>query len=238
VDPDQPFNVADFATHARAVLDELATGDGVALLVGGTGLYLRTIARGLDTTALPSDPSIRERLEAELAAGGLVPLVRRLEALAPTRSATIDLRNPRRVVRALEIAELIGDQPLPAPLGYPGPSAWIGLQLAPAEHRRRVEARARSQFATGLLEEARDLRERFDPSLPSFSAIGYREAWAVLDGKLTLDAAVDLDVQRNVRFAKRQSTWFRAEPGIGWLDAAGSSLDAAARTVVASLLER
>ncbi len=63
------------------------------------------------------------------------------------------------------------------------------------------------------------MRARFDPTLPAFSAIGYREAWAVLDGELTRDAAIELDVRRNVGFAKRQSTWFRSEPGITWLDA-------------------
>ena len=69
------------------------------------------------------------------------------------------------------------------------------------------------------IDEARALRERFDPSLPAFSAIGYREAWAVLDGELTRDAAIELDARRNVAFAKRQRTWFRSEPDITWLDA-------------------
>ena len=71
----------------------------------------------------------------------------------------------------------------------------------------------------GLIDEARALRERFDPGLPAFSAIGYREAWAVIDGELSRDAAIELDARRNVAFAKRQRTWFRAEPDIDWLDA-------------------
>ena len=79
--------------------------------------------------------------------------------------------------------------------------------------------RARAQFDAGLIDEARGLRDRFDPGLPAFSAIGYREAWAVLDGELTRDAAIDLDAQRNLAFSKRQRTWFRSEPDITWLDA-------------------
>jgi len=228
VEPDQPFSVADFVAHAEDVLSSLASDDGVAILAGGTGLYLRAVARGLDTVALPSDPEVRARLETDLLRDGLPALVTRLETLAPTLAARVDRRNKRRVVRALEIAEIVGDVALPPPRGYPGPAIWLGLTVEPATHARWIATRAHTQFDAGLLEEARALRERFDPVLPAFSAIGYREAWAVLDGALTLDAAIALDAGRNVAFAKRQRTWFRAEPGITWLDATnGLPVDAA-----------
>ena len=160
---------------------------------------------------------------AELEANGLDPLVDRLRQLAPTRAAQIDLRNPRRVVRALEIAELQGDAGVPEPLGYDGPVAWLGLTVEPGIHERWIAERARDQFDAGLIDEARALRERFDPSLPAFSAIGYREAWAVLDGELTHEAAIELDAKRNVAFAKRQRTWFRSEPGIEWINSTSTS---------------
>jgi len=219
VDPDRPFSVADFVTHVTSVLADIGRQGGVAILAGGTGLYLRAIARGLDTDALPNDPVVRARLEAELVADGLESLVGRLTTLAPGLAATVDLRNPRRVVRALEIAELQGDAPRPPERGYPGPLLWLGLQVDPAIHQKRISARARAQFDAGLMDEAGALRTRFDAALPAFSAIGYREAWAVLDGELTRDAAIELDAQRNTAFAKRQRTWFRAEPDITWLDA-------------------
>ena len=135
VDPDEPFSVADFVRHARTALAGIAERDGVAILAGGTGLYLRAVARGLDADALPSDPEVRARLEAELSTNGLDPLVERLRRLAPTRAAQIDLRNPRRVVRALEIAELQGDAGVPEPLGYDGPVAWLGLTVEPGDPR-------------------------------------------------------------------------------------------------------
>jgi tRNA dimethylallyltransferase len=219
VEPDEPFSVADFTRHAREVLAGLGERDAVAILAGGTGLYLRAVARGLDADALPSDPDVRARLEAQLEAEGLEPLVERLRDLAPSHAARVDLRNPRRVVRALEIAELSGDAGPPAPLGYDGPSTWIGLSVDAPTHARWIAERARAQFDAGLIDEAAALRERFDPGLPAFSAIGYREAWAVLDGELSRDAAIELDAKRNVAFAKRQRTWFRAEPGIDWIDA-------------------
>ena len=221
VDPHEAFTVADFARHARGVLAGIAGQQGIAILAGGTGLYLRAVARGIDTDALPSDPAVRASLEAELTTSGLVPLAARLQALAPTLAARVELRNPRRVVRALEMAELAGDVLPPEPHGYPGPSLWLGLVLDSADHASRIAVRARAQFDTGLIEEARALRERFDPGLPAFSAIGYREAWAVVDGRLTRAAAVEEDIRRNIAFAKRQRTWFRAEPGIEWCDAGG-----------------
>lgn len=220
VDPDEPFTLADFTAHALQALAGIAERGGLAILVGGTGLYLRAVARGIDTDALPADPRLRAELEQEFSRDGLEALVTRLQAAAPLRAARTDLRNPRRVVRALEIAELEGDREPPQPRGYDGPTHWVGLALDHATQREWIAARARAQFEAGLVEEARALRERFDPTLPAFSAIGYREAWSVLDGTMSIEAAIAEDARRNVGFAKRQRTWFRSEPGIEWLDAA------------------
>ena len=223
VEPDQPFSVADFAEHARGALAGIRGRGRLAILVGGTGLYLRAVARGIATDVLPSDPAIRAALEAELVDTGLPALVERLHSVAPKRVARIDLRNPRRVVRALEIATIDGGTGrLPAPRGYDGPVAWIGLALDRTTHLAWIATRAHAQFEAGLVEEARALRERFDPALPAFSAIGYREAWAVLDGGLSREQAIEEDARRNASFAKRQGTWFRAEPDIEWLGASAA----------------
>jgi tRNA dimethylallyltransferase len=230
VDPDQPFSVADFTRHARSALEDIAARGGTAILVGGTGLYLRAVARGLDTEALPSDAAVRARVEAELETEGLEAAAARLRARAPLLASRIDLANPRRVARALEIAELRGDAPPPPPLGYDGPVSWLGLRLAPNVHRQWIARRAREQFDAGLVEEARALRERYDPALPAFSAIGYREAWAFLDESLTYHQAIELDARRNEQFAKRQATWFRSERDIEWLDATADPLPRALET--------
>ena len=234
VEPDEPFSVVDFVRHAREALTSIAAQDGVAILAGGTGLYLRAVAGGLDADALPFDRDVRARIEAGLERDGLAPAVARLQEIAPRLASRIDLANPRRVARALEIAELRGDAPPPPPTGYGGPVAWLGLRAPADVHRGWIANRAREQFEAGLVEEARALRERFDPALPAFSAIGYREAWAVLDGDLTREAAIELDAKRNVAFAKRQATWFRREREIEWLDAASDTVPhalAAARAV-------
>jgi tRNA dimethylallyltransferase len=231
VDPDEPFSVVDFRAHALDALASLGSRGGVGILAGGTGFWLRAVARGLDTEALPSDAGLRASLEADLGREGLPALVDRLRVQAPSLAATVDPRNPRRVVRALEIAALRGDAPRPAPVGYPGEILTLLLDVDPEEHRRRIIERARAQFDTGLVDEARALRERYDPALPAFSALGYREAWAVLDGLLGEEAAIELDARRTIAFARRQRTWFRREPGIR-LDASTDPAPAALELVL------
>jgi tRNA dimethylallyltransferase len=222
VDPDEPFTVADFVAHADGVLDRLSTSGAIAILAGGTGLYLRAVARGLRPDARPRDPGIRAEIDARLARGELDQLATELRALAPGLARSIDIRNPRRLARALEVARLAGDLPPAPPAGYDGPVAWLGLRLPHDLHARRIRERAAAQFAAGLIEEAAGLRARFDPGLPAFTAIGYHEAWAVIDGELSLEDAIELDAHRNLQFARRQRTWFRAEREIEWLDAAAA----------------
>jgi tRNA dimethylallyltransferase len=220
VDPDAAFSVAEFRARALGALEALGRRGGVGILAGGTGFWLRAVMSGIDTDALPSDAEVRAGIEADLERDGVAALSTRLEELAPRLAARTDRRNPRRVARALEIATLRGDEPLPEPVGYPAPVLGLQLTLEPAEHRRRIAARARAQFAAGLVEEARALRERWDPSLPAFSAIGYRESWGHLDGELTLEEAIERDALNNNAFARRQRTWFRREPSLAVADAA------------------
>ncbi len=223
VDPDQPYSVAEFRTHALGALQALGARAGIGILTGGTGFWLRAVMAGIDTDALPSDAAVRADLEAALERDGLPVLAERLGASAPVLAARTDLRNPRRVVRALEIATLRGDAPLPEPVGYPAPVLGLQLVVGGPELARRIGGRAVAQFAAGLVGEAGRLRERYPPGLPCFSAIGYRESWAYLDGELSLEAAIELDVRRNVRFSKRQQTWFRGEPSLAVIDAAADA---------------
>jgi tRNA dimethylallyltransferase len=202
------------------------------LLVGGTGLYLRAVARGFSLQETGHDPETRAEIEERLDAEGVESLAAELRALAPTLAASTDLANPRRVTRALERARIHGDRPPPPPRGYPAPSVWIGLQVPAETHRAWIEDRAHGQFEAGLVEEAAALRDRYDPSSRSFSAVGYREAFAYLDGELTLDQAIELDITRNSQFARRQRSWFRTEPDVTWLDATSPGVELDARRII------
>lgn len=229
VEPNEAFSVASFVGHVAGVLPPIAEAGGLAILAGGTGFYLRAIAQGLDTAALPSDPALRARIEATMTQLGVAAVAERLQRLAPTLATRVDLQNPRRVARALEIAEIAGDAPLPEPLGYGAPVAWLGLDLPRDRHEAAIAQRARAQFDAGLVEEAHALRERFDPALPAFSAIGYAESWALLDGAIDRETAIERDAARNVAFARRQRTWFRREPDIEWQDPTTTTLPRALR---------
>lgn len=237
VDPDVPFSVADFAAHAAGALAGIAARGGWAILAGGTGLWIRAVADGLALDELPHDALVRAALEAELVAGGAAPLVARLRALAPARAAHVDLQNPRRVVRALEIATILGDGEPPAPRGYPRPVLRIGLDLVDrALHGRWIAARAAAQLDGGILDEAARLRARYPETLPALSAIGYREAFDLLDGRLDRSGYLAVNVRRNMQFARRQRTWFRSDARIRWLDpSAGDPLPVilgAVRTII------
>jgi tRNA dimethylallyltransferase len=229
VDPDERFTAADYRVHALDELKSLAVRSGVAILVGGTGLYLRAVARGFALEETGHDPKTRVELERRLKMEGLTALVGELRTRAPSVAARTDLANPRRVVRALERARLYGDRPPPRPRGYPARSVWIGLQAKPDIHRNWIAERARVQFASGLLDEAAALRERFDTGLRAFSAFGYREAFAALDGSMSREEAIETTITRTNQFARRQRTWFRGEPGITWLDVGQDHFDEARR---------
>jgi len=167
----------------------------------------------------------RAELEREqVRAGGVAEQVARLQRLAPQLAARTDLRNPRRVVRALEIATLAGDRLPAAPKGYPARVLWLLVRLPNDVHRERITSRAVGQFAGGLLKEAERLQKRYPRNLAAFTAFGYWEAFAVLDGELSRDEAIRETIARTRAYARRQLTWFRAEDGAHWIDAADDPL--------------
>jgi tRNA dimethylallyltransferase len=236
VAPDQPFTAADFQRHAYDAMTGIGQRGGVALLVGGTGLYLRAVARGIPLTDTGRDTEARGQLEARLAGEGLHALVADLRSRAPNVARSTDVANPRRVVRALERVSVAGDVPAPPPRGYPGDVLWIGLRAERTTHDAWIAERARDQFESGLLDEAERLARRYDPNLPAFSAFGYREAFGVMDGTLAVEQAIERTVTRTRQFARRQGTWFRAEPDITWLDADDSGTKAAVLELVRRFL--
>jgi tRNA dimethylallyltransferase len=235
-DPDERFTAADYRDAALIALQGIAGRGGIALLVGGTGLYLRAVARGLPLDSLDVDAAVRRDLETRLTDEGLASLVAELRARDPTGVAGIDLRNPRRVVRALERAIVSGRATPPPPAGYAGPSVWIGVTRQTADHRTAIGARARQQFEEGLLGEADGLRARYPEELPAFSAMGYREAFDVLAGRTELDGAVAADARRTWAYARRQRTWFRSEPGIAWLPAGEGLVERAMAAIGPAIL--
>jgi tRNA dimethylallyltransferase len=228
VDPDERFTTADYMVAALEALRGIAARDGLALLVGGTGLYLRAVARGLPLAQGDSDEAVRAELDDRFARDGLAALVEELRRRDPAAAETIDLRNPRRVIRGLERVILTGSATPPPAQGYPAPVTWIGLRREPEPHRHDIAMRIEEHFASGLLDEAARLRDRYPEDLTAFSAMGYREAFDVLAGRCSTDEAKARDANRTWAYVRRQRTWFRSEPDVSWLPAGEGSLEAAA----------
>ena len=230
VDPDERFTAADFRRYALGVLAGIAERGRPAVLVGGTGLYLRAVARGLPMDATGDDPVARAELESRLESEGLPALLAELHSIAPSAYQRVDRANHRRVIRAIERARQHGDVPPPAPEGYPAPVIWLGVP--PRQDRAQViEARVRDQFRDGLLDEAAALGERYEHDLPPFGAMGYREAFDVLAGRRTVESAILRDVERTRSYASRQRTWFRSESDIQWLPSGPDTVEAALRAI-------
>jgi tRNA dimethylallyltransferase len=246
VDPDQPFSVADWTRAAREALGLVAARGHLPLVVGGTGLYVTSLIDGHDYESQSHSPEKRAELAAELEQSGLEPLADRLRQMAPELASVTDLRNPRRVLRALERIELTpGAVQKGSGTPHDGPLAMIGLARPREVLYRRIDARARGLFGGGLLDEVRALLARgLDIGLPPMTGHGYGEAARHLVGEWSLEEAIDVTARRTRQYAKRQLTWFRRDARIAWLDAGEQSgddpelVDAAHRAVRRQLAAR
>lgn len=225
VAPDEHFDCACYRELARAAIAALARRGRRALLVGGTGLYLKALRHGL-CGGPPRDPALRAELEAsEDAQPGA--LHARLSAVDPSAARRVHPHDRVRLVRALEVHVITG-RPL---------SAWqaehgfrtaefevrvLGLTLERSVMVARIEARCEAMVADGLVEEVQGLwGQGYGPELPALQSIGYREIGAYLQGRCTREEALAAMARATRQLAKRQLTWFRAVPDLRWHDAAG-----------------
>jgi len=237
-DPDEPFTVAHWVARARARLPEIAERGRLAMIVGGTGLYVSALLDGHDYASQPWSPELRAHLGDELQAEGLEPLAARLATLYPDAAHRTDLRNPRRVLRALERVEAGGGGAVSSE-PYAGRVALLGISRPREVLYRRIDERARHLFAAGLLDEVRGLLDAgYGPELRPMSGHGYREAAAHLAGESTLEEAIEVTARRTRQYAKRQLSWFRRDPRIMWIPAGDLPADDAALAERASALIR
>ena len=220
-DPGERYDVARYQRDARAALAQIRARGRAAIVVGGTGLYVRALLDGLELAALPHDPLVRARIEAEAAGAGAAAVHARLAAVDPVAASRVDPRNVRRVVRYLEVATIRGAAPPEYPPGSSSsvPALRIGLRPPRAWLADAIAARVRRMVVDGVLEEARWLVARgMDPALPSMSAHGYVHWVAHLRGEIDLETAI-ARTARDVRaYSRRQMTWFRRDGQIRWFD--------------------
>lgn len=212
VRPDEPFSVSDYVRLAEAAIGNVLARGGRALVVGGTGFYIRALSEGLPTVP-PADPEVQAGLWERLAQEGLDPLVRELEAASPEDAARAQ-RNPRRVVRAVEILRRTGRPPQAFPTAPPRfRYRKLALVPEPAVLEPRIEARLEAMFAAGLVAEVAALLARYPERPTAVQAIGYKEVTAHLEGRASLAEAREAALRATLRYAKRQRTWLKKEPG-------------------------
>ena len=231
VDPDEEFTVTRFQAAARDALAGIAARGNRAVLVGGTGLYLRAVTDGLEFPG--RYPGVADRLRAQLDAMGpegsparavaLAGLHGELTGLDPVAASRIEPGNERRLVRALEVT-LGSGRPFssygPGLERYPAPTAaMVGLRPDPSDTDRRIAERFEALLDAGLLDEVRVLAARpAGLSRTARQALGYRELLAHVEDGVPLDEAVAEAVRRTRQFARRQWAWFRRDPRITWVD--------------------
>ena len=231
----ETFDAARFAQLAREVVDEITRRGHVPILCGGTGLYFKALLEGIGDGP-PADAALR----AELEATPLPELLRELERRDPVMFATIDRKNPRRVIRALEVIRLTGRPfseqrtkwPASATL-VAAPSFFAGLTRDITDLHARINSRVEKMFQDGLVEEVRELLQRGLAENPTArQAIGYRQVIEHLRGERTLNETMELVKVRTRQFAKRQMTWFRRHAPVKWLEVrADESADSVARRI-------
>ncbi len=207
----EPFSVAAWVAAAEAAIADVLARGGRPLVVGGTGFYLAALQDGLPTTP-PSDPAQRSTLEAELAERGLDALEAELRAAAP-EDANRAQRNPRRVLRALEVLRTTGRPPS----SFPAAPARFELRTfvalpTPARLAERVRERVAAMVAAGLVDEVAHLLATVPPEATVWQAIGPKEIAPVLRGERPLAAALEDVADATLRYAKRQRTWFAKRP--------------------------
>ncbi len=227
--PDEILSLAVFQQKAREAIANIHTRKKMPFLVGGTGQYIRAVTEGWTPPEVKPDESLRKELERQKEEKGIYWLYEKLRQLDPAAAEKIDPRNYRRTIRALEVIHATGkkfsEQRGQSDSLYK--LITIGLTRPRKELYERVDARIESMFANGLLDEVKSLlAKRYSPTLPTMSAIGYRECVAVLEGRMNVEEAKQLTRRATRVFVRRQANWFKeSDPNISWFQVGDGVVD-------------
>ncbi len=219
LDPGQSYNVAAFCEDAKKSIEDIVSRGKRVIVCGGTGLYVDSLLSGLDFSAAPEDPAVRETLLRRKEAEGIDVLYRELCDIDPETAAAVDPRNEKRVLRALELYYAAGEKPSQVrarakSAESPYQSLYIGLFFSDRQALYdRINLRVDRMLQNGLVEEARQYYS-LPVSVTASQAIGYKELKPFLDGDLPLDAAAENLKRATRRYAKRQLTWFGRNPSV------------------------
>ncbi|MHB8587558.1 MAG: tRNA (adenosine(37)-N6)-dimethylallyltransferase MiaA [Candidatus Dormibacteraceae bacterium] len=215
VDPAKGFNVAEYVHGARAAIAEIAARGGTAIVEGGTMLYVDALCDGFSLTGVPPNPELRAELEV------LDPTALRARLLTLDADSGVDLKNPVRMIRAIEVLQAAG--PPLRRLRTRTPPPWealrIGLTAPMDQIDRRLDERSRQQVERGLVAETQSALDAGVPeSAPVLSGIGYADTLVHIHGGLTLAELPGAMARSNRRYARRQLRWWRRDPRVRWFE--------------------
>jgi tRNA dimethylallyltransferase len=237
-EPDEACGLAWFLDHAHAAIGGIRERGHLPIVCGGTGQFIRALLEGWEVPRVPPDPALRATLESRLEREGVTALAAELARVSPESAARVDARNPRRVIRALEVALAGAPSDGPPPHREPLDRRLVlGIHVDRRLLYQRIDERVDAMFAAGLVEEVRALTaEGRGCGSFAFNAIGYRQVCDFLAGNSTLEEARSRTKLATHRLARSQDAWFRrSDPRITWLDA-GPDLEQQAVEVTSAFL--
>ncbi|MHB1001766.1 MAG: tRNA (adenosine(37)-N6)-dimethylallyltransferase MiaA [Armatimonadota bacterium] len=222
--PDEEFSAAEFRRLAWQAIDDIQGRNKLPLLVGGTGLYVKAVTGRINIPIAGPDWELREQLKSEAEKLGNEYLLDKLKEVDPVTANRLHANDLNRIIRALEVYTLTGH-----PISYyhqtsgsmetPYDFKFFGLRMEREILYRRIEDRIDQQIRDGFIDEVKSLLDKgYSPELTSMKGLGYKQITGYLMGQYDLQTAIDLLKRDTRRFAKRQFTWFRADPGIDWID--------------------
>ncbi len=238
--PDQDYSAGEFGIRGREEIERIFSRGHLPLVVGGSGLYVQALIDGF-FDGPPADPEVRNTIEERFARGGVEELIGELRRVDPVFASRVDPTKPRRMIRALEVFHVTG-----VPISrlheeqrteIPFKSRIFGLTWPKPDLHRRIGERCTKMLEGGLLDEVEGLvRRGYGPELNALNTVGYAEAFAFREGRISREEMEELFCRNTRRYAKRQMTWFRRNGRIEWLEMAeGRSAEDVAGEIVERL---
>ena len=219
IKPNQDFSLAEYKKAALKAISQVHQENQLPFLVGGTGLYIQAIVDNLAIPQAKPDPRLRQEIEKEIEKEGLKSVYEKLLRIDPGAKDFIDPKNPRRIIRALEVCYTTG-QPFSAQRKKQAPlfeSLQIGLDIDFEKLEEKIDNRVEAMIKEGLIEETKKILQKYKASVPALQTIGYQETLDYLQGKINLKDAKELIKLHTRQYAKRQLTWLKKDKRIKWV---------------------
>ncbi|MCX6720639.1 MAG: tRNA (adenosine(37)-N6)-dimethylallyltransferase MiaA [Candidatus Staskawiczbacteria bacterium] len=217
--PNELYSVAEYKENAIKIIKDIHKRGKTPIMAGGTGLYIKSVVENLDIPQVEADPILRQKIEKEIEKKGLNFVFEKLIKLDPEAAYIVDPKNPRRVIRALEIT-LLTKKPFSSQRKSGKPLfdvLEIGILTQKEKLKERINFRIDKMVKEGLVDEVKNLIKKYGKAQIAFDAIGYREIIDYLNKKITLEQALENMKINTWHYAKRQMTWFNADKKVNWI---------------------